>query len=156
MERGQMEKDTDVLLEFCRNSWDEVRHLEDQRVVIANLVILVSTAIVGLAMTREVSDELFPLSLLLLLVGVYGLAATAKLYERYLFELSRFSHLTARLGELHPGAQLLELRGAADSDHGAKRLLMARVPLNQIWLCLHWGVVAVAVGLAIINWPWSR
>lgn len=151
-----MEKDTDVLLEFCRKSWDEVRHLEEQRVAIANLVILVSSAIVGLAMTREMTDELFPLSLVLLLVGVYGLAATAKLYERYLFELSRFSHFIARLSELHPSAQLLELRGAADSDHRAKRLWMSRVPLNQIWLGLHWGVVAVAVGLAITNWPWGR
>lgn len=148
-----MEQDTDVLLEFCNKSWDEVRHIEGQRAAIANIVILVSSAVVGIFVTQSArSGGLFFLSLIVLLAGMYGLAATAKLHERYLFELSRFSRLVARLDELHPDVRLREIREAADRDHYSKHALMSRVSINKIWICLHWGVIAVGAVLAIASW----
>jgi hypothetical protein len=148
-----MDRDTDILLEFCRKSSDEVKHIENQRAAIANIVILVSSAIVGLFVTQEKAGDLFPLSLIILLVGAYGLAATAKLYERYLFELSRFSLLVEKLDELHPNVRLSELREAADRGHRARHSLVSRVSISKIWLSLHWVIIAVGIGLTIANWP---
>jgi hypothetical protein len=40
-----MANDTDVLLKLCEEHWTEMRHIEDQRATITNIVIIITSAV---------------------------------------------------------------------------------------------------------------
>ena len=68
-----MADDTDVLLEFCKLNWEEIRHIENQRATLANLIIIIASAIVGLAVQQGLTRSFLPLIVLMILLGVYGI-----------------------------------------------------------------------------------
>ena len=104
------DNNTQVLLNFCNQYWDEIRHTENQRATSTNLIILITSAIVGLAVQKGLGKGFLPLAILLILLGVYGSAMTLKLYERYNFLQTRLEHFYRHIDALHPNINFLELR----------------------------------------------
>lgn len=140
-----------VLLSLCDQYWEEIRHTENQRATLTNLVILVSSATLGFLVDRGPSAATYPLGGLLILLGGYGGAMTLKLYERFRFIQSRLDHLYRQLDELNPDARFLEWRANADNEHRLAFPRWSNVRVHHLWLALH---LAIALaGIIVILSP---
>ena len=145
-----MADDTDVLLEFCKLNWEEIRHIENQRATLANLIILIASAIVGLAVQQGLTRSFLPLIVLMILLGVYGIATTLKLHERYMFAQTRLEYYYERIDKMHPNAQFLGLRRDADEKHRTQFPRMTRLRVYYLWLTLYIAVSLMGCGLALV------
>jgi hypothetical protein len=70
---------TDILMSMIEENWNQVRHSEDQRATITNLIIIVVSVIHGVLTQTGFTRKALPLTLLLIILGLYGIVVTAKL-----------------------------------------------------------------------------
>lgn len=141
-----MADDTDVLLKLCEEQWTQGRHSESQRATVTNIVFTISAVIIGFLVQKGFSLTSLPLAILLILLGIYGAVTSAKLYERWQFHMRRARYWRRRIDELHPDAQIEQLKAEADAEHKLKYSNLERIQLYQLWLALH--ILIALIGLA--------
>ena len=138
LEVNQVADTIDVLLQMYVDNWTHVRHSDDQRATMTNLIFIVASIINGVLTQTGFSKNALPLTILLILLGLFGMLASAKLYEQSKFHVERARQLRLRLDELCPDAKLLLLRKAAEDTHNKEFPMLVRwVPLEFIWIGLH-------------------
>jgi hypothetical protein len=98
-------KATDVLMGFIHEHWEEMRHIENQRATMANLILTLAAALIGLIANFKISQNTLLLSLALVFLGIYGWIATAKLYERHQFDQNRLYKWYKQIDRLNPKAK---------------------------------------------------
>lgn len=142
--------DTDVLLKFSEEEWSQARQSEDQRALVTNLIMTVASVIIGVISQRGLDTQTLPLTFLLVTLGLYGGLTSRKLYERHQFHIERARRYRARINELHPNAQLNQLREEAVTVHKSKFPYLYSVHLNWLWSTLYAVIVMAGVILTII------
>ncbi|MBC8235498.1 hypothetical protein H8E77_38615 [bacterium] len=144
-----MANDTDVLLKFCEQYWEEMRHIENQRATITNIIIVITSAIIGFIAQKGISSNLLPLTTLLIILGIYGALTVTKLYERHQFGQVRLNHWYKRIDELNPNAQFLQLRSVADAEHKTQHPRTERLKLHYFWLALHITITLLGIVITV-------
>lgn len=146
-----MAETTDFLLAELQENWTQARQSEDQRAVISNLIIVIASVIHGVLTQTGFKKNALPLTILLILIGVYGIVASAKLYERHQFHIRRSQELRLRLDELHPDAHVRKTLDNANQAHWSRLpLLSQRIRLHVVWLALHFLIATLGVIYTII------
>lgn len=140
---------SDVLLKMIEEGWSLAKQSEDQRATMTNYIIVISAAIFGFIMNKGIAKEVWPLSVLLVMLGIYGAIISAKLYERFKLHEHIVIKIIQRLDELHPDAQLQQLVRAAEKEHNTKFRLV-RLRLNWLWLVLHITIALLGVAITVI------
>ncbi|HWM93304.1 MAG TPA: hypothetical protein VN493_21255 [Thermoanaerobaculia bacterium] len=135
----------EVLLRFGEEYWEEIRHIEGQRATIANLVMIIASASVGLMSQRGFDASRSSLAVLVVLSGLYGIMTTAKLHERYRFLQKRLDLFYDKIDQIVPQAEFNRLRMLAHDDHVKQFPKLSRLPLYLLWLILH--VVVMTIGI---------
>ena len=121
------------------------RLAEEKRAATAHIGIL-TTAAIQIALTFVgLSVRSISLTLLLILIGLYGLSVTAKLYERSQFHILRARTLRAHLDEMCPDAQVQSLQNRAEKEHRKHYPRLTDFRLNTIWLALHALIVLIGI-----------
>lgn len=143
-----MADDVDILIKFCEEHWEEMRHIEDQRATITNIVIVVTSVVIGFLTQQTPTLGLLPVSVLLIMLGIYGTITTAKLYERHQFAQGRLDRWYKRIDELKPNAQFLLLRDVSDTEH-KKKFPMSKFRLHHLWIALHVAILLLGIGITI-------
>jgi hypothetical protein len=136
---------TDFLLSCMEENRRRASDAEDKRAFIAHLsigaVALTSVAIAFVGFNPRV----VPLTVLLILAGIYGILASLKLYEISQYHDARARKLRRRLDELHQDAHAEMVQKEAESEHRLRYPRLAKTRLNYIWLCVH--AVAILLGI---------
>ncbi len=133
-----MAETTDILVSMIEENWNHVRHSEDQRATITNLIVIVVSVIQGVLTQTGFTKNALPLTILLVLLGFYGIVTTAKLHERSRFHIKRARKFRDRLDILCPDAHIKLLQQVADEEHQRQHPVLAkRVRLSSLWLALH-------------------
>jgi hypothetical protein len=145
-----MADDTDVLIKYCDDTRQEMRHIENQRATITNMIIVISSFIVGYLAQRPLDLAMLPISLIMVFLGIYGIVITSKLYERHQFAQNRIDHWTKHIDKLHPKSNLLKLRSGADQEHAVQFPKMSKVKLNRLWIILHLTIMLVGIGITVL------
>jgi hypothetical protein len=145
-----MANDTDVLLSFVHEHWEEMRHAEQQRSTFTNIVFLVASLLTGFIAQVGLKADSLILTVSLALVGLYGALTTAKLYERHQFDQRRLDLWYTRIDEMHPDAQFLQLRKRADTIHLKEFPRLARIRIHHLWIAFHLGIAAGGMLLTIV------
>jgi len=134
--------------------WDEIHHIESQRSTLTNILLAIESAALGVIVSANYSRQTFPLSLLLVVLGLFGVLATRKYHERFAYAQRRLDQWYRRLDQLTPEAEILARLRDANERHAKdgtvrifRRYHLQRLPLNRLWLWLH-GTFAVT-GLAL-------
>jgi hypothetical protein len=146
-----MADDTDVLLKFCEQQWMEAKQAEDQRATITNIILLVASAILGFITQKTLTSDMLPLSILLIVLGIYGVITSEKLYERHQFHSARARSWRDRIDQLHPDAELLKRKEEAATAHNQKFSIMSRIRLHYLWVGLHLVIALAGVILTVIT-----
>ena len=138
---------------FCtmKENWRLARQAEDKRAVIAALNLVVISGLQSVLVLSNLNLKTLPLALWMIGLGAYGIAATAKLYERSQFHIRRARKLRARLDALCPDAHAENLQQLAEEEHRRTYPLLMRIRLNSIWVGLH----SLIIVLGLFDTIWS-
>ena len=142
-----MTEDSDLLIKLHEEEWSLIRHYEEQRATITNIVLVIASVAVGLIVQKGVTMDSLPVAILLAALGIYGAVSVTKLYERTQYANAVEGHFAARLDELHPNAKIRQLKAEAQAAHKARFPRMSRLHMNHLWLTLHIAVALLGVGL---------
>jgi hypothetical protein len=145
-----MANDTDILLQLSADEWAQARQSEDQRATMMNILLLITSAIIGLISQRGLVLEALPLTILLILLGIYGAVISEKLYETFWFHVTRASFYRGRLDKLKSTAQILKLNQLADTKHTSEFPRMQKIRLHSLWLMLHLSIALAGLVLTLI------
>lgn len=114
------------------------RQSEDQRASIASLVIVIASVINGVLTQTGFHLKSLPLSILLILLGSYGMIFNAKLYERFRLHDRRADKIRNRLDELFPDAQIRVILMKSDEEQDISYPIISRkIRLYRLWIGLH-------------------
>jgi hypothetical protein len=145
-----MADETDILLNFCEEEWIQARQSEDQRAIITNIVLVIASASLGLLSQKGLVTELLPVTIFLIILGVYGALTSQKYYERHQFHIERARGWRKRLEELHPKSQINKVREEANAKHSKKFKRLEKIHLHTLWLFLHMTIALMGIALSII------
>ena len=145
-----MADDVDVLLRFCEDEWTQGRHTESQRATVTNFVVILSIGVFTFIVQKGLSIQTLPLTLLLILLGIYGAVISYKLYERWSLCRRRVRYWRNRIDELHPNAKLLELKKTAALEQAKKYPRMYKIKLYRLWSILHISIAIIGLICSII------
>jgi uncharacterized membrane protein YdbT with pleckstrin-like domain len=70
------------LLAYWSEHREQLRQSQSQRGVLTNYMVAIAAAISGLVVQQHFRTETLPLSILVVLIGLYGVLAAAKYHER--------------------------------------------------------------------------
>ena len=146
-----MADDTDVLLKIYQEQWAQARQHENQRVTITNIVLLISSAIVGFITQQGVSPQMLPVAILLVIVGIFGAVACSKLYEVSELHFGRVRALYDRLNVLHPKTHLKKIKEDADLKHKSLFPKLTKLHVHQFWLALHLIIILFGIVLSLMT-----
>ncbi len=145
-----MADDTDVLLKMYEQDWEQARQAEGQRATVTNIILVIISAIVGFIAQAGLSLQTLPLTLLLILIGIYGALITQKLYVVFRKHVRRLQAWRKRLDEMHPNAQILKLVGETTAAHTAEYPRLEKLPLHHLWLVLYLAFALIGVVLTLV------
>jgi len=144
-------EEKEFLWDFCKEHLAFCRHHEVQREVVTRIVIIVASALIGvitLDKTLNVYD--LPLSIMVILVGIFGAIFSSKHYERFSFHLNRFRRFRSEIIKYYPELDLVQLHTEADKESKLQFPILSKHRLNQFWMHLHVIIALIGVLLSIV------
>ena len=145
------ENEGEAVVVFWKDHREQMRQSENQRAVLTNYVLLIAAAISGFVVQQQFSVRTVPLSILVIVTGLYGALSAAKYHERADYHLSQARVLTRILVEADAlpdsGAVLEEARQA----HYGRYPRLSRLRLYWLWISLHIGIALYGAALLIIT-----
>jgi hypothetical protein len=88
-------------------------------------------------------------TVLLIVLGLYGAVVSQKLYERHRFHYGRARYYRRKLNELLPNAEIRKSMDDAEEEHKKFKWLY-RVSLNRLWVLLHIAIAGAGLILSFI------
>ena len=144
-------KDGDAVLAYWKEHREQLRQSENQRAVLTNYVLVIAAAVSGLIVQQRFSQRTLPLSVLIVVVGLYGAIAVAKYHERADYHLSQARALTQALIEAGALANHDNVLDEFRATHYHKYPRLHRLRLNWLWIGLHFGIAVYGVALLIVT-----
>ncbi|QTR53199.1 hypothetical protein [Thiothrix unzii] len=145
-----MADSTDVLLKFVEQQWIEAKQAEDQRSIMTNIILVIVAAIIGFIAQKGLNNNVLFLSILLIILGLYGAIVSAKLYERHQFHISRLTSWRKKIDELNPDTKLEALKSEANISHYQRFPVIKKIKLYYLWMALHLMIAFGGVILTVI------
>jgi hypothetical protein len=139
------------VLAYWSEHRSQLRQSESQRAVLTNYVLAIAAAVSGFVVQQHFRTQTLPLSVLIVLTGLYGALASAKYHERANYHLSQARALTQVLvqsGDLADNDVILD---RFRSDHYQKYPRLSRIRLHWLWTGLNLGVAAYGLVLIILT-----
>jgi Ca2+/Na+ antiporter len=144
-----MSNETDVLLKFCEEQWAQARQSENQRSTMANFLISIFTAGMGIIIIADFALKTLPIAFFLLLIGAFGGLFSMKLFERWRLHENRAVKWSEQIDKLNPDAKLLELFWEAHQEHKENHPKMRKLALYRLWGLFYLLMTALAAVLLI-------
>ena len=141
---------SEVLIKFFDEDWRQVRQSEDQRTAFSNIVLLIASAVFGFLTQYGLTRETLPLTVLLIVLGIFGGIASEKLYERSKLHMELAWAWRRRLFELHPDIQLDRLTSEAEEAHRKRFPRLFGLHLHLVWLALDLAIAAAGIILTVV------
>jgi len=138
-------------LAYWSENREQMRQSESQRAVLTNYVLAIAAAISGLVVQQHFRAQTLPLSILVVLTGLYGALAAAKYHERANYHLGQARALTQALveaGELPDNDAVLD---QARGEHYQRYPNLSRIRLHWLWTGLFFGVAGYGAALIIVT-----
>jgi hypothetical protein len=140
-----------AVLAYWSEHRSQLRQSETQRALLTNYVLAIAAAISGFIVQQHFKAQTLPLSIMIVLIGLYGALAAAKYHERATYHLSQARALTQVLvqsGGLPDNDVILD---TFRSDHYQEYPRLSRIRLHWLWTGLHLGVAAYGLVLIVLT-----
>lgn len=146
-----MTETTEILLHMMEQQLLQAKQSEDQRSNLTNIIVLIAAAIQGVLTQTGFAKNALPLTITLIIIGVFGVVATAKLYERFRYHYEVMRQMRKQLETLHPDTAIRACLDAAWQEHIKKYpITSTKVRLHIIWAILHILIIALGIIYTIV------
>ena len=125
------------LLCNMQENWRLSRDAEEKRFLLATVNVFLATALQITIVLTGFHRQVVLVSCWLALIGIYGVVANLKLYERSQFHIARARKLRAKLDALYPDSELEQLFQLTEQEQKRTYPLLMNIRLNTIWTTLH-------------------
>lgn len=125
------------LMQNMQENWRLSREAEEKHSLLATINLFLATALQITIAFTGFHLQILPLACWLVLIGLYGIIAGLKLYERSQFHILRARKLRAKLDSLYPDAELEQAFQEAEKEQKQAYPFLLRIRLNTIWTLLH-------------------
>jgi hypothetical protein len=143
----------DILFSMYMENVTQCRHDESQRATVTSSIIAIDTILLGLITFDKLINRFdTPLSILLVILGLFGAAFTLKHYERYSLHVERLRQYRKELDLQFGNNEILRLQNIADELHAKRFPVLRRYTHHKFWVFLHVLITAIALvltGIAI-------
>jgi hypothetical protein len=141
----------DAALAYWKEHREQLRQSENQRAVLTNFILVIAAAVSGLVVQQRFSLRTLPLSVLVVVIGLYGALSVAKYHERADYHLSQARALTEALTKSGALADHRALLDQYRQEHYRKYPRLHQLRLNWLWIWLHLGVAVYGLVLVIVT-----
>jgi hypothetical protein len=141
----------DAVLAYWHEHREQLRQSENQRAVLTNYVLVIVAAISGFIVQQHFAIRTLPLSVLIVVIGLYGAVAVAKYHERADYHLLQARALTRVLIDSGALADHDSVLQEFRQQHYRKYPRLYRLRLNRLWTGLHLGVALYGIILIVIT-----
>ncbi len=132
------ENEKGFLTFYMEQTWEEMRHIENLRERVTILVVTIASAIIGFVMQQKYSIETKPFVYFVILLGLFGLLMTLKLFQIHQMLQKRldkwYIYYESYCGE---NPKVLNLRNQADKENKKDFFYIARMKHNYFWSAIH-------------------
>jgi hypothetical protein len=141
---------TDILLEYWKDQRTQARNAESQRATLTNIVLLIVIATLGFVGQQGLREAMLPLTISLVVLGLFGATASAKYYERYTVHIDQAIQFSKLLGDPPLLPDFEDTLNPVRADHADRNRWMSKIRLNKIWIALHLLVALTGLVLTVI------
>jgi hypothetical protein len=141
----------DAVLAYWQEHREQFRQSENQRAVLTNYVLVIAAAVSGLVVQQGFKLRTLPLSILIVVIGLYGAIAVAKYHERADYHLLQARALTRVLMESGALADHDAILAESRQEHYRKYPRLQGLRLNWLWIGLHLGVATYGLVLVVLT-----
>jgi uncharacterized membrane protein YfcA len=138
-------------LAFWKEHRDQMRQSETQRATLTNLILVIVAALVSVITQQKFARHTLPLSILIILAGLYGALACAKYHERATYHLHQARVLTRTLIGLGTLADIGDQLDARRQEHINAYPRLYRLRLHMLWTGLHLGLATLGAVLLLVT-----
>jgi hypothetical protein len=128
---------TDILLEYWKDQRVQARNTESQRATLTNIILLIVVATLGFVAQQGLHRAMLPLTISLIILGLFGAAASAKYYERYRLHIAQAIQFSKLLGDPDLLPDYEDTLKPVRADHADRYRRISRIRLNKLWVALH-------------------
>jgi hypothetical protein len=140
----------ELTLAYWKEHREQLRQSESQRAVLTNYILVIVAAVSGFIVQQRFAPRTLPLSVMVIVIGLYGALASAKYHERAEYHLSQARALTRSLVDSGVLTDHQALLDDYRQKHYQRYPRLHRVRLYRLWTGLHLGVSCYGVMLLII------
>ena len=146
-----MTESADVVLAYWTEHRDQMRQSENQRALLTNYILIIVAALSGLIVQQQLKFATLPLSILIIVIGLYGSITVAKYHERAEYHLVQARALTRILVTAGALPETRDQLNVARERHNARHPLLHRIRLHMLWTSLHLSVAGYGTLLAVLT-----
>ena len=139
----------EILLAYSKEEWEQRRQSENQRSLMTNFILTISSATLLLIINNGFSINTLPFAVFLIFLGLFGSAAVAKLHERGEYHIESTKVWREKVNQLYPEAELLTLRGKATKNHEKNfgNTIRKRIRLHSLWMYFNLSITLLGIGI---------
>jgi len=145
-----MADSTDILLEYWKDQRTQARNAESQRATLTNIVLLIVVATLGFVGQQGLRETMLPLTISLIVLGLFGATASAKYYERYKLHIAQAVQFSKLLSDPPLLPDFEDTLNSVRADHADRNRKMSGIRLNKMWVALHLLVALTGLVLTVI------
>ena len=133
----------DIVLNEIDRQWSQAKQSEDQRATLSNFIVLIAVAAQGYIIDKDFPKRALVVAVVLMCLGLFGVVATAKYYERFRMSMTRVGRLREKLDGLFPDLKLDVTEALADRRHHSRYPYLSAVRLHLLWRAIMGSIFAL-------------
>ena len=146
-----MNDKTELLWRFYQEHCNWERHHESQRALATNLVLFIAAGVLSvITIDKSIGVSDLPLTVFLMVLGVFGATLSRKQYERFARHQSLANEYRKAIDQELPEAEVLVIRNRAEDEHAPKYRIFYKSRLNWLWIGLPVVVAMTGVVLTLV------
>jgi hypothetical protein len=142
--------DTVSLLAYWREHREQMRQSENQWATMTNYILVVTAVLAGFIAQQDFATGAWPLAVLIIAAGGYGVLAAGKYYERATYYRGQARALTAHLVEAGVFPDTRDALAAARVEHAKQQPVLIHLGLYRLWIGLQLGISLVGLVLLVL------
>lgn len=154
-------QNSEIILALSVEHMNELRHVEEHRQWIINLIVVVVSGSAAIGSSIGFSIASIPISILVISLGLFGIFATLKLYERQLWYQSRLKMLIEQLDNFQEGLDLRELYAKHEIQHKqlnrsrswdeSIRIKFSSIRMHILWVIFNFFVCLLGIAMLVVS-----
>lgn len=141
----------EIVIAFIKENLSEIRNTENHRNNITSIILVLVGGILSIVSDNKLSLDYLPLTIFIIVIGLFGILVTRKLYERQKWYMGRVDSLYKQIDKLDPNLKIQDTYKELSDKHERTFKLYSNVRMNFLWTLIHFFVLVIGIVLTVFS-----